>query len=348
MPHPRRCGLKRTRKSCQLHLRAIWLRASCDDPGVKVGYAMLFLILLVAPWANGQATAVGGLRERLQSVPDLQLNVTEVQVSPPIVLTGISAVSADRDGHLYVIHRPETGDPIVELDRNGHLIRSWGKDLFKVPHSIRIDDAGNVWAIDANQSIIFKFTPEGRQLLEIQVGGVPDPTREFCGATDIAFARNGHLFVTDGYCNARVLEYSADGKKLNEWGSHGSGPGQFNLVHSIAIGPNGNLYVADRENGRVQWFNQSGKYLGEWDYGGQLHSLAFSKNGDLYIVLHPKEAPPEKDSYVVKIDPSDGEPLGKYPVRSHELSITADGALLPATRSSQLLILAPRKQSSYK
>jgi len=313
-----------------------------SEPAVSVAHAILSVIFFVAPLALGQAAPPGGLRERLQSIPDLRLNVTEVHVSPLVVLTGISAVSADRYGHLYVIHRPETGDPIVELDRNGHFIRSWGKGLFKVPHSIRIDDAGYVWAIDANLSTIFKFTPEGRQLLEIHVGGVPDSNREFCGATDIAFAGNGHLFVTDGYCNARILEYSSDGKKLNEWGSHGSGPGQFNLVHSIAIGPDGNLYVADRENGRIQWFNQSGKYLGEWDYGGQVHSLAFSKNGDLYVVLHPKEATPEKESYVVKIDPSNGEALGKYPVRSHELSIAADGVLLPATRSNQLLILAPR------
>jgi len=316
-------------------------RALGSGAALTAGCTMLSVIFLIATLAHSQAASSGGLRELLQSIPDLQLKVTEVQVSPPLILTGISAVSADRDGHLYVIHRPETGDPIVELDRNGNLIRSWGKGLFKVPHSIRLDGAGNIWAIDANKSIIFKFTPEGRQLLEIQVGGVPDPTREFCGATDIAFARNGHLFVTDGYCNARILEYSADGKKLNEWGSHGSGPGQFNLVHSIAIGPDGNVYVADRENGRIQWFSQSGKYLGEWDYGGQLHSLAFSKNGDLYIVLHPKEAPPEKESYVVKIDPSNGNPLGKFPVRSHELSIAADGVLLPATRSSQLLLLAP-------
>lgn len=306
---------------------------------VRIRRAVLVVICLLTSPVFCQGMADDKLRALLKDTPDLQLHVTEVKVDSSVVLTGISAVSADRDGHLYVIHRPEAGDPIVELDRNGHFIRSWGNGLFKVPHSIRIDDAGNVWAIDANTSTIFKFTPKGGKLLEIQVGGVPDPARQFCGATDIAFARNGNLFVTDGYCNARILEYSATGKKLNEWGSHGTGPGEFNLVHAIAIGPNGNLYVADRENGRVQWFNQRGKYLGEWKYGGQLHSLVFSKNGDLYIVLHPHGAPPEKESYLVKIDPANGKLLGKYPMRSHELGIASDGTLLPATRSSQLLLL---------
>jgi DNA-binding beta-propeller fold protein YncE len=279
----------------------------------------------------------------LRATPDLAIESAEVAVNPSIALVGISSVAGDEQGNLYVIHRPDAGDPIVELDRSGHLVRSWGKGMFHVPHSIRIDATGAVWAIDANTSMIYKFTPRGKKLLEISVGGVPDKTQEFCGATDIAVARNGHLFVTDGYCNARVIEYDAKGKKLNEWGSHGAGPGEFQLIHSIAIGPNGNIYVADRENGRIQWFDQAGKFLGEWTYGGQLHALAFTKGGELYAVLHPKGVAPEKESYLVKIDPSSGALLGKYPVRSHELGIAPDGTLLPATRSSQLLLLKPRQ-----
>jgi DNA-binding beta-propeller fold protein YncE len=293
--------------------------------------------------AHSQDSDSEKLRALLKSTPDLALQATDVRMPAGLTLVGISSVAADKQGNLYVIHRPESGDPIVELDPTGKFIRSWGHGLFKIPHSIRIDAAGNVWAMDANTSMIYKFTPEGKKLLEISVGGIPNASAAFCGATDIAFAENGHLFVTDGYCNARILEYDASGKKLNEWGSPGSGPGEFKLIHSIAIGPQGNLYVADRENGRIQWFDQKGLFLGQWKYGGQLHSLAFNKSGDLYAVLHPKGAPPEKESYLVKIDHSNGLLLGKYPVRSHELGIADDGTLLPATRSEELLLLKPER-----
>jgi DNA-binding beta-propeller fold protein YncE len=305
--------------------------------------AISFAAIHATPFALGQDVGSERLRSLLKATPDLALESTEVSVDPSIALIGISSVAADQQENLYVIHRPDAGDPIVVLDRSGHLLRSWGKGMFHVPHSIRIDAAGAVWAIDANTSTIYKFTPQGKKLLEINVGGVPDTAQEFCGATDIAFAKNGHLFVADGYCNARVIEYDTNGKKLKEWGSHGSGPGEFQLVHSIAIGPDGNVYVADRENGRIQWFDQQGKFLGQWKYGGQLHSLAFTKSGDLYAVLHPKGVAPEKESYLVKIDRSTGALIGKYAVRSHELGIAPDGTLLPATRSNQLLLLKQRQ-----
>jgi hypothetical protein len=94
--------------------------------------------------------------------------------------------------------------------------------LFTTPHGIRIDPAGHVWTVDAHTSMVYKFTPEGKKLLEISVGDIPDKTKEFCGATDIAFARTGHVFVADGYCNARVIEYDVAGRKIREWGKHGT------------------------------------------------------------------------------------------------------------------------------
>jgi peptidylamidoglycolate lyase len=210
--------------------------------------------------------------------------------------------------------------------------------MFKMPHGIRVDEKGNVWTVDANKSVIYKFAPEGKKLLEINVGDVPDPSRDFCGATDVAFAKNGHIFVSDGYCNARVIEYDAKGKKLNEWGKKGSAPGEFNLVHSIALSPKGEVFVADRENGRVQWFDQKGKFLGQWTYGGQLYSLAFSKAGELYIGIRMRNKPEAEEMNLVKINPADGKMLGRIQVWTHELSITSDGVLLPATLENQLLI----------
>ena len=97
--------------------------------------------------------------------------------------------------------RPIRSSPSV---RDGTVLRSWGKGLYVMPHAIRVDPAGNVWTTDAASSHVRKFSPEGRELLDIAVGGQPTPCRNnFCGTTDVAFAANGHLFIADGYANAR-------------------------------------------------------------------------------------------------------------------------------------------------
>jgi len=302
----------------------------------------LLLLLLVPLLSFAEDAGSDHLRALLKSVPELPVERIDLKISTP-KLEGISAVTADSRGNIYVIHRPTNGDPVVVLDSNGKFIRSWGKGMFRIPHGIRIDPAGSVWTLDANTSMVYKFTPEGKKLLEISIGDVPDKTQDFCGATDIAFAKNRHFFVSDGYCNARVIEYDASGKKLHEWGKHGNGPGEFNLVHSIAIGPGGRIYVADRENGRVQWFDQRGKFLGEWKYGGQFYSVVFGPDGGLYAATHPRGVSLDEESNVVKIDLATGKILGKFQVRSHELGVMPDGTLLPATRSSQLVLLRPRK-----
>lgn len=304
---------------------------------------VLFLCLFCLSPLLAQQSDSDRLRDLTMTVPQVPIDRIELKVNSPLLLEGISAVAADKKGNIYVIHRPANGDPVVVLDSRGNLLRSWGKGMFKIPHSIRIDPDGNVWTVDANTSMIYKFTPKGKKLLEINVGDVPNPSDDFCGATDVAFAQNGHVFVSDGYCNARIIEYDARGRKLREWGKHGSDPGEFNVVHAIAISPKGDVYVADRENGRVQWFDQQGKFLGQWTYGGQLYTVAFSKGGELYISTHPKGVSLDEESNVIKIDPANGKMLGRFEVRAHELSIAPDGALLPATRGSQLLLFRLRK-----
>jgi DNA-binding beta-propeller fold protein YncE len=267
----------------------------------------------------------------------------ELKVHPPLSLERISAVTADKQGNLYVLHRPAHGNPVVMLDAQGNLLRSWGQGMFKIPHGIRLDPDGNVWTVDANTSMVYKFTPEGQQLLEVSVGDVPAPCQNFCGATDVAFAPNGHVFVSDGYGNARVIEYDAGGSKMREWGKRGSGPGEFQVVHAIAVSPQGNVYVADRENGRLQWFNPQGQFLGQWTYGGQLFTVAFSHAGDLYVSAHPRGVSWDTEFNVIKIDPISGKMLGRLEVPAHELTIAPDGALLPATLSSQLLLFRLRQ-----
>ncbi len=277
-----------------------------------------------------------------KSLPQLRVDRVELKTISSRRFEGISAVSVDSHGNIYVLHRPVTGDPVVVLDPQGRVLRSWGAGMFKIPHGIRVDPAGNVWTVDAHTSIVYKFTPQGRKLLEISVGSVPDTAQEFCGATDIAFGPHGRVFVADGYCNARVVEFDARGKKVREWGHPGSGPGEFNVVHSITVGPDGFLYVADRENGRLEWFDLDGRFVGEWRSGGQLYSMAFSAGGEVYVSTHPKGVPLDDEFNVVKIDLVGGQMLGRISVRAHELAIGPDGSLFPATRSGRLVLLRPR------
>ena len=249
---------------------------------MRRGLAILTMSPLLALPLLAQNADADLLRNLTRQAPLLRVDVVALKPSPSRAFEGISAVAADKEGNIYVLDRPASGDPIIVLNSEGRVLRSWGKGMFTIPHGIRVDPDGNVWTVDAHTSMVYKFSPEGEKLLEVNVGGVPDSTRDFCGASDIAFGPGGRVFVADGYCNARVIEYDALGKQVRQWGRPGTGPGEFNVVHGLAVGPQGFLYVADRENGRVQWFTLEGKFLGQWKFGGQLFSVAFGPGGRLH------------------------------------------------------------------
>lgn len=284
------------------------------------------------------------LRAIAKVTPDLPGQVISVKVTPELVWP--SAVAADKNGNIYVLHRPmeakQEGDPIVVVDRTGKILRSFGKGLFTIPHGIKVDPDGNVWTVDANTSVVLKFSPEGKKLMQIDVGGIPDAKRRFCGATDIAFAKSGHLFISDGYCNSRVLEYTRDGTKVTEWGARGVGPGQFINAHAISIAADGTLYVADRENGRVQWFDQSGKYLGEKKFGGQLFSVTAAPDGNVYVGTQPRDVDFASDPFFFKFDPKSGKVIGKVDMPAHQLSIDQNGALYQGSRRRGVQIFEPK------
>ena len=302
--------------------------------------ASLILLCFVSGTAAAQDADRDLFRDRLETVPQLRMDRIELDVGPSLVFEGISAVSIDRQGNIHVLHRPAAGDPVVVLDPTGRFLRSWGAGMFNIPHGIRIDPAGNVWTVDSNTSTVYKFTPEGALLLEVQID-LPESERGFCGAADIAFTANDGVLVADGYCNGRVIELDADGRQVSEWGSRGTGPGQFVVAHSVAVGPQGIVYVADRENGRLQSFDQDGQFLALWEYARQLYSVAFSPSGDLYISVSLGGDPEE--AYVIKIDPANGEILGRMDGYGHEMAFSPDGTLWPASSASELVLFRPRR-----
>lgn len=241
----------------------------------------------------------------------------------------VSWVAADGAGLTYLLQRGDKADPVIVLNQDGRILRSWGRGMYTTPHAIRIDPQGNVWTTDAASSMVYKFSPSGELLMTIEVGGQPSPCGNFCSTTDVAFAADGHVFIADGYRNARILEYSADGRKLNEWGSAGAGPGQFRLPHSVQIDAKGVIYVADRENGRIQRFDRSGKFLGEWTTFGKTFSITL-KGGAAWLSTIPR-GPNNVPGWLIRIDPASGTMLGYVESQgNHGMDVMPDGSLLHA------------------
>ncbi|MEO6805044.1 MAG: 6-bladed beta-propeller [Edaphobacter sp.] len=265
-----------------------------------------------------QALAADHLRAMIEAAPKLPLQQTDLAIHLPKgqELGKVSWIARDpKTGVTWLIQRGEKADPIIAVDPKGRVLHSFGKGLYKIPHAIRLDPDGNVWTVDAGSSTVIKFSPKGEKLLQIDVGGRPETSRNpFSGTTDIAFAPNGRIFITDGYANARVLEYTADGRKVREWGSAGTGPGQFHLPHSIVIDENNILYIADRENGRIEKFDLDGKYLGEISSLGRTYSLKLGSNGTLWAGMQPLNEPTGSPGWIVKLDRTTGKVLGYVPV----------------------------------
>jgi DNA-binding beta-propeller fold protein YncE len=279
------------------------------------------------------------LRAMLQTATKLPLRATPLKVTPPgqegWALGMVSWIAADRDGLIYLLQRGDKADPVIMLDASGKVVRSWGRGMFTTPHAIRIDPQGNVWTTDAASSMVYKFSNTGKLLMQIEVGGQPTPCGNFCSTTDIAFASDGHLFIADGYRNARVLEYSADGKKLREWGSAGTGPGQFRLPHSIQIDAKGIVYVADRENGRIQRFDRAGTYLGEWAQYGKTFGLTLV--GDAMWLSTIPRGPNSAPGWLLKIDRATGKLVGYVEsMGNHGMDVMRNGDLLHAPGPEQI------------
>ena len=273
------------------------------------------------------------LRELVKAAPKLPLRSGALDVEAPAqpgwALGMVSWVASGADGLIYLLQRGENADPVVVVDRGGKVVRSWGKGLYTTPHAIRLDPQGNVWTTDAASSKVIKFSALGEKLLEIEVGGQPEPCNRFCSTTDVAFAPNGNVFIADGYRNARVLEYTPQGTRVREWGAAGTGPGQFRLPHSIQIDSSGIVYVADRENGRIQKFDLEGRYQGEWSQYGKTFGLKLD-GGAIWLSTIPR-GPNSVPGWLIKVDRKSGSVLGVVDSEgNHGMDVLPNGELLSA------------------
>ena len=175
-----------------------------------------------------------------------------------------------------------SGKTVMEVDNTtGQLLNSWRDHFFIMPHGLTVDRDDNIWVTDVGLHQVFKFTHEGKLLLtlgEARIAG--NDTRHFNMPTGVAIAKDGSIYVSDGYGNSRIVHFSATGNYLSEWGKKGNGQGEFDIPHAIDLDDNGNVYVADRENQRIQVFDANGKWL---------KILADKNFGNLCAVVFDKE-----------------------------------------------------------
>ena len=178
----------------------------------------------------------------------------------------VAGVAVDSKDNVYVFNRGE--HPMMVFDQEGNFLRSWGEGLFVRAHGIHIGPDESIYCTDDDDHTVRKCTLDGKVLLEIGVPGKPAPYMSgepFHRCTHTALPPDGDIFVSDGYGNSRVHKYTPDGKLVMSWGEPGTDPGQFNIVHNIVADDDGWIYVADRENHRVQVFNTNGKYEAQWN-----------------------------------------------------------------------------------
>lgn len=181
-------------------------------------------------------------------------------------LTDVASVAVDSKDQIYVFNRG--AHPMVVLDREGNFLRSWGEGLFSRAHGLHIDADDNLYCTDDGDHTVRKCSTDGKVLLTIGIPAKPAPFMSgepFHRCTHTALSPKGEIYVSDGYGNARVHKFTPGGKLIKSWGEPGTDPGQFNIVHNIATDADGWVYVADRENHRVQVFNGEGKYETQWN-----------------------------------------------------------------------------------
>lgn len=178
----------------------------------------------------------------------------------------VAAVGVDARDRVYVFSRG--AHPMTVFDRDGKLLSAWGEGLFPRPHGITMGPDETLYLTDDGDHTVKKCTLDGKVLMTL---GVPNqPSAYFSGepfnrCTHVALdPKNGDIFVSDGYNNARIHKYTASGKYLSSWGNSGMDLGEFNIPHNIVTGTDGLLYVADRENHRIQAFDTSGTFKFVW------------------------------------------------------------------------------------
>lgn len=198
----------------------------------------------------------------------------------------VAGVAVDAQDNVYAFSRGP--HKVIVFDKDGNFLRSWGEDIFSErTHGIHIGPDGSVWCADDGLHTVRKFTPEGVPLMTLGKDREPSPAwsgTPFNRPTHMAVSPNtGEVYVTDGYGNARVHKYTVDGRYIRSWGEPGVDPGQFIRPHNVVVDRNEDVYIADRENHRVQVFDGEGRLKAVWHDIHRPDGICMDGEGHFYV-----------------------------------------------------------------
>jgi sugar lactone lactonase YvrE len=295
----------------------------------------------------GAAQSPGGLSPAQQrllpkavNAPDIPFKVVpNFMKLPPNVYMGEGiGIATNSKGHIFVnTCAQQTRN--FEFDQNGNYLREIGKDSYGhvFCHGLRVDAQDNIWVIDEGANSILKYNPEGRVTMVLgRRGGFPyngmePPAKEqnpappytFNRPTDVGFDSAGNIFVADGYGNSRIVKYDKNGRFLKQVGSRGPGPGQFNLIHAIAVDAQGNVYAGSRSDQRIEVFDNELNYKTTYDHVGAPWSLCITPGPHQYLYTSNSN-PDNQDTQLHKVSGQifkmelDGTVIGKFGVPGKE------------------------------
>ena len=246
-----------------------------------------------------------------QAVPELPYRAVPNFFKFPkgMVVGEASAVAVNSKGHIFLFQR--TKPMLAEYDAKGNFIQSIGEGLFSHPHGLRIDADGNLWTTDDGSNLVLKLDPSGRVLLVLgRINTGAEANWLFNKPADVAFAKNGDIYVADGYGNSRVVKFDRDGNYIKAWGKYGAGIGEFNLPHSVAVDNEGRVYVGDRENQRIQIFDAEGTFIREWTGIGYPYGLLITPDQHIWMTDGGYDR-------IVELD-QNGKILGAFGEPGHE------------------------------
>src|SRR5690242_4086680 len=305
----------------------------------------LLVLLIVTCSLSAQQLSVPEIQYR--SVPDF------LHLPANLYFGEVSGVAVNSKGHVFIFSRGNTTGPaygasaaqLLEFGADGKFVREIGHNLYawSYAHTVKVDHEDNIWVTDKGSDMVIKFNPEGRVVMvfgrkqEASDDGtgplkdvnppLPPEDGMFRQVTDVAWDKFDNAYISDGYVNSRIAKVDKDGKWLKSWGEHGSKPGQFNTPHSIALDADGNVYVADRGNRRIQVFDGEGKFLRQITIDVPFDHNARPAIGNM--TEHPNPTRSEGSPWAICITPPPNQVMyssDAYPGRIYKL--TLDGRVL--------------------
>ncbi len=287
---------------------------------VKFLMFLIFLMFLTAAMATAQAPVPPS-----NDLPNLYRTIENYFTLPEGRTWGsTSAIEIDKDGRsIWVAERCGANSclnsnlpTILKFDASGKLVKSFGEGMLIFPHGMYVDRDGNLWVTDGQDNAprpagqrgggnlsgplpgstkghqVFKFSPDGRLLMTLgKPGGAAEPDY-FYQPNDVLVARNGDIFVSEGHggANSRILKFSKDGTLIKSVGKKGTGPGEFDQPHALAMDSRGRLFVGDRGNNRILIFTQDLTFLEEWKQFSRPSGIYIDRNDRIYVADSESES----------------------------------------------------------